>query len=561
MLSHSHEHFHSERDESLARNARLPVPSSSSLEFQTIEGLLRAQVALHGSEPWLTYKCDNGRTMARTYASFHVDVEACRRFLMSTGIRRGDRICTVAHNHYDTVVHYFSAWSMGVAVVPVNLGEDDRRIAYILADSRARLAFVRSEYVSRLKTIVEESSAQTLIVEVDSTGALALLNAPHFTDSAPHEDEIVDGADDALIIYTSGTTGHPKGVVLDQYNLLVDATAIASWHDYGPDQRVMCVLPIHHVNGIVVTLMAPMVAGASVLLMERFHAHSFFDVVREFKVTIASVVPTLLQYLVHQESLSADSVGDTLRHVICGAGPLTCELALNFETRFNTPIIHGYGLSETTCYSSFLPLDDSRDEHYAWMQHHGFPSIGVPLPVNEMQIHSEDGTPQEPGVRGEIVIRGRNVMRHYYRNKDANALAFNHGWFRSGDEGFYLPDDRGRQYFFITGRFKELIIRGGVNISPLEIDEILSSCEGVVSGISVGFENDWYGEEVGALVVRSTDTLTEDDVIRHCRIQLPYAKVPKIVLFAETLPVTSTGKYQRNSVRHLFNSWKSVHFH
>lgn len=559
MRSKMNDHFHTDRDALMARDARNQLPHVPPLKYHTIDEMLRTRLEQHSSEIWMIYKCDDGRTVTRTYARFHEDIRECMQFLKSVGMIRGDRICTVSHNHYDTVVHYYAAWSLGLAVVPVNLGEDDQRIAYILSDSLARIALVRSEYVARVRSLVEESS-RVRIVEVNPAGKLLLLGDPDISPANLSAADDGEESDDALIIYTSGTTGHPKGVVLDQQNLLVDATAIAAWHGYGPEQRLMCVLPIHHVNGIVVTLIAPMIAGASVVLMERFHAHSFFAVAREYEVTIASVVPTLLQYLVHQESLSAISVGETLRHVICGAGPLTCELAMLFEERFNIPIIHGYGLSETTCYSSFLPLDDSRAEHLSWMHEHGFPSIGIPLPVNEMNIHNEEGVQQEPGVRGEIVIRGRNVMRYYYRNKDANAAAFSHGWFRSGDEGFYLLDGRGRRYFFITGRFKELIIRGGVNLSPLEIDEVLSSCEGVKSGISVGFENDWYGEEVGALVVRSNDTLTEEDVIDHCRKRLPFSKVPKVVLFTETLPVTSTGKYQRNSVKHLFRSWKTVHF-
>jgi long-chain acyl-CoA synthetase len=151
-------------------------------------------------------------------------------------------------------------------------------------------------------------------------------------------------------------------------------------------------------------------------------------------------------------------------------------------------------------------------------------------------------------------------MKYYYKNPDANASTFAFGWFRSGDEGFFRTDPEGRRYFFITGRIKELIIRGGVNLAPLEIDEVINSCPGVKSGIAVGFDNDWYGEEVGALVMRADATLTEEQVLQHCRAALPFSKCPKVVVFSDSIPVTSTGKYQRNKVKHLFEEWKSLQF-
>ena len=195
------------------------------------------------------------------------------------------------------------------------------------------------------------------------------------------------------------------------------------------------------------------------------------------------------------------------------------------------------------------------------MRDHGYPSIGVALPVNEMAIHDEQGNPLKDVERGEIVIRGRNVMKGYYANEEANESAFPFGWFRSGDEGFALSGKDGLRYYFITGRLKELIIRGGVNLAPLEIDEIINRAPGVKAGISVGFENDWYGEEVGAYIqmVGGVEG-NEDEILAFCRKHLPYSKCPKVVVFGNDIPVTSTGKYQRMKVAHLFTQWKSIQF-
>jgi long-chain acyl-CoA synthetase len=194
------------------------------------------------------------------------------------------------------------------------------------------------------------------------------------------------------------------------------------------------------------------------------------------------------------------------------------------------------------------------------MQEHGFPSIGVALPCNEMAIHDANGMPVPDGERGEIVARGTNVMRGYDNNEKANTEAFAHGWFRSGDEGFRLLDASGRAFYFITGRLKELIIRGGVNLAPLEIDEVINRAPGVKAGICVGFENTMYGEEVGALVIAEEGAAQADAILAFCRAHLPFHKCPKVVLFTDALPVTSTGKYQRSKVKHLFAEWKNAQF-
>ncbi|HAW78497.1 MAG TPA: long-chain fatty acid--CoA ligase, partial [Balneola sp.] len=204
-------------------------------------------------------------------------------------------------------------------------------------------------------------------------------------------------------------------------------------------------------------------------------------------------------------------------HIICGAGPLTVNVAKNFEAKFGKRIIHGYGLSETTCYSCYLPLDISKEEHQKWMQDFGYPSIGVAIPANEMSIHDEQGNALEEGDRGEIVIRGVNVMKGYFNNPEANEKAFTNGWFRSGDEGVYQNDEEGKAYYFITGRIKELIIRGGINFAPLEIDEVINKAPGVKAGIAVGFENDWYGEEVGAYVeLLEGEKENSEQIINFC---------------------------------------------
>jgi long-chain acyl-CoA synthetase len=324
---------------------------------------------------------------------------------------------------------------------------------------------------------------------------------------------------------------------------------------------MMCVLPIHHVNGTVVTLMTPLYAGASVVLNRRFSATRFWRRVADEKVAIVSVVPTLLHFLFEKNEDASVARAAKFRHFICGAGPLTVDLATRFEDRFAARVVHGYGLSETTCYSCFLPVDLAAESHRRWMRDRGFPSIGVPIPPNEMAVHDESGRALAAGSRGELVIRGHNVMLAYDRNPEANRTTFANGWFRSGDEGFFERGEDGRPYFFITGRLKELIARGGVKFSPLEIDEVLNRIPGVRRGVAVGFENDAYGEEVGAVVEPAEEGgVTEEAVLRFCEGNLPFHKRPKVVRLSRDLPFTSTGKIQRGKLKPLFAPFRATQF-
>lgn len=528
---------------------RFPHPSFGAL--------LQEHLRLRPEKVFLIFYSEDNSRRQFTYREFAERVLRTVSLLRARGIRPGMRVATAAHNHPDTIVQYFAAWTMGASVVPLNMTEEDARLRYILENSEARLLFCREDYLGRLPSFCPEGVEVIPVFEEESRpeGFHALLRR--------HEPAAIPEGNfweqEALIVYTSGTTGLPKGVVLVQRNLFADGYDIARWHGVGESTRMMCVLPVHHVNGTVVTHVTPFLVGASVVLNRKFQTEYFFPRIRAEGVHIVSVVPTLLAFLLEAQ---ADPLGvreHGFRHLICGAGPLTCELAQRFEERYRIPIVHGYGLSETTCYSCFLPGEQSWEEHRHWMQDFGFPSIGIALPCNEMSIHDAEGNELSEGERGEIVIRGWNVMKGYFANPQANEEAFAYGWFRSGDEGFYRTDAQGRRYFFITGRLKELIIRGGVNISPLEIDEVLARAPGVRAGIAVGFEHELYGEEVGALVIPEEGASAED-ILRFCASQLPFHKTPKVVLFTDSLPVTTTGKYQRSRVKHLFEPWRRTQF-
>lgn len=503
------------------------------------------------NRPFLTYY-DDDRQLHRTYsyAEFGTVVQQTAGFLHEqVGLRRGHHLATILFNHDVTVVLYFAAWILGITVVPINVEEPTDKKRFILEHSEASAVCCWHSYLEEVTDLQSDVPRLRHVVTLNDGGFVQ--GRRHLGKAEKAANTLSARAsnltDEALIVYTSGTTGQPKGVVLTAENLLADADAIADWHRFDANDRLMCVLPIHHVNGTVVTLITPFYCKGSVVLNRKFKSTTFWRKLHDEQVTCVSVVPTLLEFLLDaNENLAAYTLG-RFGGFICGAGPLLKDTALRFEERFHFPIRHGYGLSETTCYSSFLPNDLSLDERRHWLRDYEFPSIGVPLRHNSMTILNEFGESLPELSRGEICIRGRTVCTGYFKRDDANEAAFKWGWFRSGDEGFYARDKQGRPFFFISGRLKELIIRGGVNISPLEIDDILTRHPLVRFAMAVPFDHRYYGEEIAAYVVpRDGDCLpTEVELLEFCRRSLPFSKCPKVILFGPDVPYTSTGKPKR----------------
>ncbi len=570
-----------------ARTINGVLPNHFQVPYRNLRHLLSLHATVTPDKTFIIHYDANGQRDEVTYAQFNARVHQAAGFLYDDlGVRRGNRVATIAYNHVDTVILYFACWLIGAAVAPQNVTEDDLRIAYILRNSEAVVCFARGEYLERAERIIHGDTAEGLgaanIREIVQVGGEPNENYLHFDaeiasrpDTFMSSDERPTLDDEALLVYTSGTTGAPKGVVLMQYNLLVDAQAIAQWQGITGNQRLMCVLPIHHVNGIVMTLITPLFVGGSVVLNRGYTSHHFWERMARESVQIVSVVPTLLQfsleYAEQQEQAGKSIWGDGVnaadlrrfRHLVCGAGTLAMSLVKAFEEKFGMRILHGYGLSETTCYSCQLPIDLSWDEQQHWMLDYGYPSIGCALECNEMAIFDAAGSGERLGAgeRGEICIRGHNVMKYYYQRPDANAETFKFGWFRSGDEGFYEVDERGRQFFFISGRIKELINRGGVKFSPFDIEEVLLEIPGVKVGLAIAFKNAYYGEEVGAYVVLQEGyELEPDEIIAYCRERLTFEKAPKVIVFGTEVPVTTTGKYQRLKLQDRFSAWEHTQF-
>lgn len=458
--------------------------------------------------------------------------------LRAEGIRRGDVVATLAGNTADALALAYACWVVGACCAPLNPGDSRNRQAYILRDGAASL-LVHGESASDLAAdLCRETGVRLVAVSQLRSGGDSTSSedrASRVTDTSPGPGLDVP----ALRVYTSGTTGEPKGVVLTAANLLTDCDALARGLDWQRGTRIITVLPVHHVNGLVVSSLLPWYAGLSTVLCDRFRSDRFWADVAAEQASVCSVVPSLLEFL----ASSPGTAPDHFREFICGAGPLLVETVLEFEQRFGVPVRHLYGLSETTAVVTLTPrLPD--DERRRWHRDHGFPSIGPALPHAEVAVIDDSGERVEAGVRGELAVRGAVVMEGYAGKPEATQEAFRNGWFHSGDEGFWQPGPGGRPFFFITGRLKELIIRGGSNISPLEVDAVLRSHPAVRFGLAVPFDNRYYGEEIAAYVVPET-SVTEEEVLAHCARHLDYARCPKVIIFGDDVPYTATGKAKR----------------
>lgn len=438
-----------------ARSLRDAPVTDPAFPYRNLGQLLEEQVERNEQKVFLIYYSEEGQRREVTYHEFFE--EACRvaNHMQAMGLRHGDRVATVSYNHPDVVFQYFAAFLLGAVLVPINPHDDDPTLTCILKHSGARVAYVRDLYLDRILGLRGEIPDLKTVVQV---GKRSTPDLPHLqTDSARlstrfHPPTPVALNDAALVMYSCDKSLRPKGVVLEHVNLIAEALSIAEFHRLSDDQRIMCILPIHHVKGIVLTLLTPLAVGGGVVLNQTFQAEKFFERIAADRVTVVSVDAGLLESLI-KVKLPVDMYKLAhFRHLVCATGPLTVDLARKFEIAFKRPVIHGYGLSEATACSSFVPADLAAAEHKSWLSGHEYPSVGMPIPVNEMMIQDAGGNECGEGERGEIALRGHNIMREYDGDPESTSAAFRDGWFLTGDEGYYTYDAEGRKFFFVVGK-------------------------------------------------------------------------------------------------------------
>ena len=431
-------------------------------------------------------------------------VKVAAETLRRRGVSAGDVVAIKLPNTVEFVVSLFAAWRLGAAVTPINPALSPQETDYQIADAAA-------------KVLIAEKGHSCLTAHVD---------AGRDNDAVP-----------ALLIYTSGTTGRPKGVMLDYANLNAMCGSVIDGFGLTPEDHSLLILPLFHVNGIVVGTLSPLLAGGRVTVAGRFRPTTFFATVEQSRATYFSAVPTIYTMLC---GLPDDLQPDTssVRFAVCGAAPASVELLKQFELRYGIPIIEGYGLSEATCASTANPVDGRRKPG----------TVGLPLPGQTIRIVDGAGRPVPKGEAGEVVIKGANVMRGYLNRPEETAKTLVDGWLHTGDIGRFDEDG----YLILVDRAKDMIIRGGENIYPREIEAVVHQVPQIAEAAVVGLPDPVYGEQPVLFVSTHPDTTVTAETVRaHLEAQLAKYKRPVNITVLDALPKNAVGKIDKPTLRRL----------
>ncbi len=464
----------------------------------------------------------------------------CRRVaavLHGAGARPGDTISVVMPNGLQTLRLLLGAMHGGLRVNPVNLLSQPEQMRYVLAHADCRVVCVAPEWEARVREIVQafDRPVTVLVVDPEAEVLPGETEAPAVAVPPPLPDAV------ALLMYTSGTTGMPKGVMLSQRNLAANAYAISAEHGLRSSDRVPAVLPLYHINAFTVTMLAPLAHGGSLAMPPKFSAGRFWEQATQTQCSWINLVPTMISYLLEGPK---PPLAQTLAIRFCrsASAALPPEHLRAFEQKFGIGIVETMGLTETAAPSFSNPMDPAARK---------LGSVGRASGCMAGVVDAKLSAVPD-GVTGELVIRGPNVMLGYYKNEEATRASFTpDGWLRTGDLGHRDEDG----FFFVTGRIKELIIKGGENIAPREIDEALMRHPAVREAAAVGVPDRHYGQEIGVcIVLREGCACTEDELRAFGAEALGRYKTPGHYRFVNDLPRGPSGKVQRLKLLPLFQA-------
>ncbi len=481
-----------------------------------------------------------------SYAKVDAMANQVANLLVERGIRPGDKVALSCPNLPYFPVIYYGILKAGAVVVPLNVLFKGREVAYHLADSDA-MAYFCFEGTAEL-AMAEAGLAgfndadgceHFFVIPADPTGAVPVEAGEHFfavTRDQPttFETVVTEATDTAVILYTSGTTGQPKGAELSHANIAFNVTTCHRIWELSPSQPDIHLvsLPLFHSFGQTTQLNAGFALGATLVLMARFDPAQALALMDKEEVTFFAGVPTMYWGLLGAltDDVDVKKIAANLRRAVAGGASLPVEILNEAKDRFGVQILEGYGLSETSPVATFSPLD--REPKAG--------SIGKPIWGVEVKLVDEDWKTVEGADEvGEIAIRGHNIMKGYYKQPDATEAVMKDGWFRSGDLARCDKDG----YYFIVDRAKDMIIRGGFNVYPREVEEVLQTHDGVSLVAVVGVPHDRHGEEIKAYVIRNKGaSVTEDELVAWSKEQLASYKYPRVVEFRDELPMTATGK-------------------
>lgn len=491
------------------------------------EKLLERLSEEKGGETFFFDARDGG---SMTYREFYQAVQEKGEALRSAGVEPGNRVLLLMDNSFQFAVNFFAVTVCHGIVVPVNTNLKTQEISYLIEDTGAVGILVEECYRERLPETVKgdgQQSSAHLPKKEGRCDQSALGDYLPLGQLSPND--LPEGT--AMLLYTSGTTGHPKGVILSFDNLLAKTRDIMEAHALTSKDRVLCVLPWFHINGLVITLLTPLVSGEKIVIGGKFSVSRFWQYVEAYEITWFSGVPTMYSHLLAR-GIPEYGRHSSLRFARSASSALPGAVLREFEKLCQVPVIESYGITEGCAQITSNPLPPAV---------HKPNSVGVAY-GNRIKIVDEKGQELPAGASGEVWIKGENVTSGYYHKEQENQKSFTEGWFHSGDVGYL--DSEG--YLFLNGRIKELINRAGEKFSPLEVDEVLYQIPQVELAAAVGVPDPVYGEEVVCfLKLKEGEQLTEQAVKSWCEKQLAGYKVPREVFFVSQLPQGGNGKIQR----------------
>ncbi len=470
-----------------------------------------------------------------SYAEFDLRTDAIAAGLRELGVRDGDVVSVFLPNCIEFLEAWWGILKAGAVFGPVNPAYVGPEASYVIGHSEAVAVVTGSAGAAVIAPHRSELPRLRAVIGIDADASADVeLTALSQSGAAPPPNTRA-ASDLAAILYTSGTTGRPKGAMLTHGSLLVNTTQVSELVPLAAGERVGMLLPLFHANAQLVTTLVPMMVGCEVVMWERFSASGFWNTVAEYEPVTISAVPMMLAAVLAAEN--APGRDNSLRYVICGAAPLSVEMLNAFQERFGISVLEGYGLTETSCVASINPFYGERKAG----------SIGLPVRGQQMRIvDPESGSPLAQGGYGEIVIKGPNLMSGYLKNPQATDESIRDGWLHTGDIG--QEDEDG--YFFIVDRSKDMIIRGGENIYPREIEEVLYAFPGIQECAVIGLPDPVRGEQVMAIVVANAGaTLDLDALAAHAAQRLARYKLPTRYELADALPKTPTGKITKGTLR------------
>ena len=477
------------------------------------------------------------------YAELNGAANKLANALTALDVAYGDKVALMLPNTPHFAIAYYGILKTGAAVVPLNVLFKRNEVQYHLEDSDAKVLIVWEGFLPEalaafrnIQTchhlIVVQAPGSPNALPDDTLGFNQLLAA-----NQPTFELVPTGSDDtAVILYTSGTTGQPKGAELSHFNMFFNAmVGVEKLLFLQVDEVGLAVLPLFHSFGQTCVLNALIYGGATITMLPRFDPIKAMEIIQRDKVTYFAGVPTMYFYLLNHPEASKYDLS-SLRLCISGGSSMPVEVLLAFNKKYNVKIMEGYGLSETAPIASFNHRH--RDPKPG--------SIGTPLWGVDMKLVGAAGEPVLPGEMGEIVVRGHNVMKGYYKRPTATAEAIRHGWFHTGD--LAKMDEEG--YYFIVDRVKDMIIRGGFNVYPREVEEILYAHPAVAEVAVIGVPDPALGEEIKAVVAcKPGQHADEQELIDYCKERLAAYKYPRSIEFREALPKTATGKILKRELK------------